>query len=62
MEKQIESDFGCDLSVARYALAKVDYCSVEEAIEHIFGGFDQNVMHHPFFGYTSSDYQSVDIE
>ena len=58
----MENDFGCDLSVARYALAKVDYRGVEEATEYIFGSIDQTVMNHPFFGYTSSEYQPVDNE
>ena len=62
MEKQMENDFGCDFSVARYALLKVEYRGVDEATEYIFGGFDQAVMSHPFFGYTSGDYQPVDNE
>lgn len=36
----MESEFGCDIYVARYALAKVDYIGVQEATEYIFGGFD----------------------
>lgn len=62
MEKRIESDFGCDIYVARYALAKVDYVGVEEATEYIFGGFDQTVVQHPFFGYTSDQYQPLNFD
>ena len=62
MEKQMENDLGCDLTVAKYALAKVDYCGVEEATEFIFGSIDRPVMNHPFFGYTSGEYQPIDNE
>ena len=58
----MENDFGCDFSVARYALLKVEYRGVDEATEYIFGDFDQTVMNHPFFGYTSADYEPVDNE
>ena len=37
MENRMILDFGCDMLVAKYALATVDYRSVEEALEVIFG-------------------------
>ena len=65
MAKQLESDFGCDAVVARYALEKTNYSSIEEAVQFIFGlgDADQNRMLHPFFGYVRDDeYVPADIE
>ena len=53
----MERDYSLDLLVAKYALAKVDYRSIEEAVEIIFGGTDENEpKQHPFFGYLPENY------
>ena len=57
MENQLIVDFGCDMLVAKYALAVAQYRSVEEALEVIFGApGDQGAVAHPFFGYVPSYY------
>ena len=57
MENRMINDFGCDLLVAKYALIMVQYKSVEEAIEVIFGApEDVDTVGHPFFGYTPTGY------
>ena len=63
MENQIVRDMGCDILVAKYALIVVEYRSVNEALEIIFGGFDeQEDLKHPFFGYVPDGYNPTDIE
>ena len=53
MENRMINDLGCDLLVAKYALMTVEYKSVEEALEVIFGKpEDGGSVTHPFFGYT----------
>ena len=56
-------DMGCDILVAKYALIMVEYRSVNEALEIIFGGFDEHEdLKHPFFGYIPDGYNPADIE
>ena len=63
MENQMVRDFNIDLLVAKYALAKVEYRSVEEATEIIYGGTDEDdIKMHPFFGYVPDEYEPQDIE
>ena len=48
----MQRDFGLDLAVVKWALYKVDYESLEEATDFIYGGFDdEGAIKHPFFGY-----------
>ena len=51
------NDLGCDLLVAKYALMTVEYKSVEDALEVIFGApEDEGTVTHPFFGYSPAGY------
>ena len=57
-------DFGCDLLVAKYALITVDYSSVDDACDIIFGSGspESGPLQHPYFAYTPESYEAVELD
>ena len=55
--------FGMDILVAKYALIETEYRGISEAVEFIYGSenVDEGAVNHRFFGYTPSNYQSLEM-
>ena len=61
LESQLAKALDVDILVARFALFRVEYSSIERAADLIYQDRDTDLISsHPFFGHSRAGYEGLD--